>query len=108
MEELLLFHVTTIAYTISSHYFRFKVQICQFNVIISQSSILPNTSVTDICPKLPKMWKSSIIVFISYVLFIPITLAMGDVRSEDQWVSLRVFNRMRTHDIEFKNASLSW
>ncbi|KAL7966835.1 aegerolysin type hemolysin [Trichoderma sp. SZMC 28014] len=33
---------------------------------------------------------------------------MGDVRSEDQWVSLRVFNRMRTHDIEFKNASLSW
>lgn len=54
------------------------------------------------------MWKSSIIVFITYVLFIPITLAMGDARSEDQWVSVRVLNRMRKNDISFKNAALSW
>ncbi|UKZ61299.1 uncharacterized protein TrAtP1_002565 [Trichoderma atroviride] len=33
---------------------------------------------------------------------------MGDARSEDQWVSVRVLNRMRKNDISFKNAALSW
>ncbi|KAK1252083.1 hypothetical protein MKX08_003270 [Trichoderma sp. CBMAI-0020] len=54
------------------------------------------------------MWKSSIMLFITYVLFIPITLATVDVRTEDQWASIRVFNRMRKNDISFQNAALSW
>ncbi|KAL6890045.1 Aegerolysin domain-containing protein [Trichoderma evansii] len=33
---------------------------------------------------------------------------MGGVRTEDQWVSIRVYNRMRKNDISFKNANLLW
>lgn len=54
------------------------------------------------------MLRSSIIVLITYILFIPVTLAFGEVRTEDQWISIRVYNRMRKNDVSFKNAKLAW